>query len=116
HGHRHRDRARRRAGDRGAPSTHRSVRLFLFDIDGTLVTARGAGRVALAHALETVYGTTGPIDQFDFRGRTDQSIVSELLTAAGLSDHLIADRIGRCFDVYVEELERQIGDGRRVQV
>src|SRR5256885_12068529 len=56
-------------------SSHADVRLFLFDIDGTLVTARGAGRHALARALETIFGTRGPIDTYDFRGRTDPRIV-----------------------------------------
>lgn len=34
--------------DRGVPGP----RLFLFDVDGTLVSARGAGRTAMARALE----------------------------------------------------------------
>ena len=29
------------------------MRLFLFDVDGTLLSARGAGRRALSRALET---------------------------------------------------------------
>jgi phosphoglycolate phosphatase len=60
------------------------VRLFLFDIDGTLVSVRGAGRAAFARALEETYGTAGAIQQFDFRGRTDLSIVHELMAAAGV--------------------------------
>lgn len=92
------------------------MRLFLFDIDGTLVTARGAGRLALRRALEAVYGTAGPIDRYDFRGRTDQRIVFDLLTEVGLPDAVIRERLARCFDAYVEELERQIGDGGRVRV
>jgi len=57
------------------------VRLFLFDIDGTLVSVRGAGRTAFARALEETYGTAGTIERYDFRGRTDLSIVHELMTA-----------------------------------
>jgi len=56
------------------------VRLFLFDIDGTLVTVRGAGRAAFARALEETYGTAGTIDRYDFRGRTDLRIVHDLMT------------------------------------
>ncbi len=60
------------------------MRLFLFDIDGTLVSVRGAGRAAFARALEETYGTAGAIERFDFRGRTDLSIVHDLMTAAGV--------------------------------
>ena len=42
------------------------MRLLLFDIDGTLLPARGAGRRALGWALERVYGTSGAIDGYDF--------------------------------------------------
>ena len=62
------------------------MRLFLFDIDGTLVTARGAGRLALGRALETTYGTAGGIERYDFRGKTDPRIVLDLLTDAGFQE------------------------------
>jgi phosphoglycolate phosphatase len=92
------------------------VRLFLFDIDGTLVTARGAGRAAIGRALEKVYGATGPIGAYDFRGRTDPRIVVDLMQAAGVPDATIAERLGDCLATYVAELAAEIGDGSRVQV
>ena len=92
------------------------MRLFLFDVDGTLVTARGAGRFALGRALESIYGTAGAIDQYDFRGKTDPRIVLDLMIEAGLPERVIGDGLRRCFDAYVEELQHLIGDGSRVQV
>jgi phosphoglycolate phosphatase-like HAD superfamily hydrolase len=92
------------------------VRLFLFDVDGTLVTARGAGRAALTRALEVTYGTAGAVDAYDFRGRTDTSIVWGLMRGAGLADGVIARGLDACWAAYVEELARVIGDGSRVQV
>jgi phosphoglycolate phosphatase-like HAD superfamily hydrolase len=68
-------------------------RLVLFDIDGTLVSTHGAGSRAVRSALLEVYGETGPIDSYDFHGRTDPQIVRELLRMAGLSDDAINDRI-----------------------
>jgi phosphoglycolate phosphatase len=92
------------------------VRLFLFDIDGTLLTAPGAGRQALARALETTFGTRGPIDTYDFRGRTDPRIVRDLMRAAGVADEVIDARLTECFGIYLAELETIIGDGARVRV
>jgi phosphoglycolate phosphatase-like HAD superfamily hydrolase len=92
------------------------VRLILFDVDGTLVTARGAGRQALERALVRVYGVAGAIDGVDFRGRTDLSIVRDLLGAAGVPGARIAAGLADCFAAYADELDRIIGDGRRVQV
>jgi phosphoglycolate phosphatase len=92
------------------------VRLFLFDIDGTLVTARGAGRGALGPALMETYGTVGDIDRYDFRGKTDPRIVFDLMRGAGVADDVIEARMSACFDAYVGHLERQIGDGSRVVV
>ena len=92
------------------------MRLFLFDVDGTLVTARGAGRLALTRALERVYGTAGAVDGYDFRGKTDPRIVRELMTEAGIEPPVVEARLGACFDAYVGELARLIGDGRRVEL
>ncbi|HXU89717.1 MAG TPA: HAD family hydrolase [Methylomirabilota bacterium] len=92
------------------------MRLFLFDIDGTLVTARGAGRLAIGAALRATYGTAGDIDGYDFRGKTDPRIVVDLMRGAGIADDVIEARMAACFDAYTVELERQIGDGSRVIV
>jgi phosphoglycolate phosphatase len=92
------------------------VRLFLFDVDGTLVTARGAGRLAIGHALVSTYGATGPIETYDFRGKTDPRIVWDLMRGAGLDDARIEAGLGACFHAYVAELARLIGNGERVTV
>ena len=92
------------------------MRLFLFDIDGTLVSARGAGRTALQHALTQTYGSAGDIDHYDFRGKTDPRIVFDLMRAAGIGDDVIEARMSACFDAYVARLDREIGDGSRVTV
>ena len=92
------------------------MRLFLFDIDGTLVSVRGAGRTAFARALLEIYGTSGSIDRYDFRGRTDLSIVHELMREAGLDVDRIRAGVEKCFAAYARELTRVIGDGSRIQV
>lgn len=92
------------------------MRLFLFDVDGTLVTARGAGRVAIARALASTYGVTGPVEAYDFRGKTDQRIVCDLMGAAGLEEAVIEAGLAACFAAYLAELEAMLGDGRRVTI
>jgi phosphoglycolate phosphatase-like HAD superfamily hydrolase len=88
----------------------------LFDVDGTLVTAGGAGRTALGRALEEVYGTVGAIDRYDFRGKTDPRIVLDVLGAAGWDEADIRARLPSCFAAYVRELETLIADGGRVRL
>lgn len=92
------------------------MRLYLFDVDGTLVTARGAGRLALGRGMAAVYGTAGPIDHYDFRGKTDPRIIQDLMRAAGVPDDVIVERLEACFAAYVRELEALIGDGARVDL
>ncbi len=91
------------------------TRLYLFDIDGTLVTARGAGRIAMGRALAATYGTGGDLEGYDFRGKTDPRIVLDLMTGAGVSEATIAGRLDAFWDAYVHELESLLGDGSRVE-
>ena len=58
------------------------MRLYLFDVDGTLISAHGAGRLALTRALEDTYGTAGPADLYDSRGKTDPHHISGLVRMA----------------------------------
>jgi len=83
-------------------------RLVLFDIDGTLLSARGAPRVAFAHALIEVFGTTGPIDDHRFDGKTDPQIARELLRLAGLSDADIDRRLPDLWACYLADLRREL--------
>jgi phosphoglycolate phosphatase-like HAD superfamily hydrolase len=90
------------------------VRLVLFDIDGTLVLTKGAGRRALGAALLRVYGTAGLIDGYDVRGKTDPRIVADLMGAAGLAPEAIHAGLGDCFECYARGLVEEIGDGQCV--
>ncbi len=90
------------------------MRLFLFDVDGTLLTAQGAGRRAMAKAFLAVFGVTGPIERYDFSGKTDPQIVAALMGAAGFRPSEIAARLPAFYDRYAEELRAEVGDGRQV--
>lgn len=57
--------------------------VVLFDIDGTLISAGGAGRRALDRALEAVVGRAGAMQGVELAGRTDPLIVESALLAIG---------------------------------
>ena len=90
------------------------MRLVLFDIDGTILVARGAGRRALAAALREVYGTAGDIDGYDLRGQTDPRIVFDVMEGAGLEREAVRERLDDCFEAYARGLAVEIGDGGNV--
>ena len=82
------------------------MRLVLFDIDGTLLTDRGAARDAFAIALESVYGFSGDLSRYDFSGRTDPQIARMVLRDAGLSDDAIHAHMPELWEIYLEGLGR----------
>jgi len=54
-------------------------RVVLFDIDGTLLDAGGAGRRALERAFEELWGIEGAAEGVEFAGRTDPEIIREIM-------------------------------------
>jgi phosphoglycolate phosphatase-like HAD superfamily hydrolase len=85
-----------------------TMRLILFDIDGTLLWTDGAGRRAIHRALVDEMGTAGPIDGYRFDGKTDPQIVRELLTLAGHADAESVDRIAAVCQRYVDLLTTEL--------
>lgn len=83
-------------------------RLILFDIDGTLLSARGAPRLAFERAMLQVYGSTGPIATHTFSGKTDPQIARELLRLDGMADAEIDRGLPGLWRTYIGELEREL--------
>lgn len=94
--------------------TARRLRVVLWDVDGTLVSAGGAGRRAFERAVEEFVGPfDGALREMRLDGMTDRLIVREALTLLGrphtepFCDELLAR--------YVEHLRTEIdGPGFRV--
>lgn len=83
---------------------------YLFDIDGTLLRAGGAGARSLAAVMLARYGVTDAARGVNAAGRTDPSIVDEIFAKAlgrapevGEADTVIA--------AYLDELDRALGSG-----
>ena len=91
------------------------MRLFLFDIDGTLVWAHGVGRIALTKAMVAIYGIPPAYEDYDTRGKTDPRIVYDVMRSAGVPDDVIRARLSSCFEAYVRYLDALIDDGHPVQ-
>ncbi len=81
--------------------------LVLFDIDGTMLLAHGAGRRSVHQAMVEVYGATGP-ELHPFDGKTDPQIVRELGTLAGIEETVIHSRMTDAIDRYYHYLEADI--------
>jgi len=60
------------------------MKLVLFDIDGTLLTTDGAGRAALRAAAADVFGVHEDLQYISISGRTDISIIRDILAAHDL--------------------------------
>jgi phosphoglycolate phosphatase len=80
--------------------------LLLFDIDGTLIRSAGAGKNAMERALEAVYGVKDSLRNIHMMGRTDPSIVDEVI----LQYHLVDNDAKReqFRHLYYELLEEEI--------
>jgi phosphoglycolate phosphatase len=60
--------------------------LILWDIDGTILQAAGAGMKALHSALPDVFGLSGSFAGIDFAGRTDIWIIRQIFARFGIDD------------------------------
>lgn len=82
--------------------------LLLFDVDLTLVDARGAGQRAMRTAGEQVCGEGFSFEGVSFGGRLDPLIFADATRHCPSSD--VADRHDAFRDVYTHELRRLIHD------
>jgi phosphoglycolate phosphatase len=95
-------------------STRSSPRILLFDIDGTLLSANGAGKRALSLAFEDVCGRGDAVDGIDFRGMTDALVIEQALaTQSGPSRSLHVNDI---YAAYLRHLERELAESRTARV
>jgi phosphoglycolate phosphatase-like HAD superfamily hydrolase len=99
----------------GAPFTLTGdvIRLVLFDIDGTLIRTGGAGVEAFARAFAEVFGVRGGVERIRFAGRTDVSLVREMMRLSGVPE--TAPNFDRFFEAYVTHL-RELMRGCRGEV
>lgn len=99
-------------------SAHNSstLRILLWDIDGTLVRSSriGAFKDYTVPVLERVFGTAGRLREMTVSGMTDLQIVAEALSEEGFTTEQIRERVSDLRTRYMEELERVAGNGEQL--
>ena len=88
-------------------------RLILWDIDGTLVSAGPAARVAFDLAVARVVGRTPDEHDIQMSGKTDPQIALEILATMALSEREARDHLPEVLRHLELELERAVDVIRR---
>ncbi|HBA83029.1 MAG TPA: hypothetical protein DCZ95_02940 [Verrucomicrobia bacterium] len=88
------------------------ITAVLFDIDGTLLDMRGAGRRSFALALEHLFGWKDNLDYINFAGNTDLNVLQQVL--AHRQVHLSEQDIAAFFARVPQELEREAQEAELV--
>jgi len=78
---------------------------LLFDIDGTLLRARGLGTLAFQRALADVLKRELDMNDLDWLGQTDGNVITRLLVKNGFSQREIDDLIPRVFAAYTAHFQ-----------
>ena len=86
--------------------------VVLFDIDGTLLDMRGAGRKAFVRALKTVFGWDDEIPYINFAGNTDLNVLQQVMEKHGRT--LTEDDRRRFFDRMPIDLAQTAGEAELV--
>lgn len=87
-------------GDKMIPAE----RYIFCDIDGTLLHAKAAGRMAFGHAFKVAYGIPIDMEHINFAGATDIRVVEQLVWENGLEvDSTKTRRFFELLPVYLDE-------------
>jgi phosphoglycolate phosphatase len=93
-----------------------SLRVLLWDLDGTLVrgTRYGVFKDYTVPMLESVFGTAGSLPDMIVSGMTDLQIVEEALRGDGVTRDQIRSRMDELRSCYMAEMRRATGNGQQI--
>ncbi|MGE0866961.1 MAG: HAD family hydrolase [Kofleriaceae bacterium] len=77
--------------------------VYLFDIDGTLLQARGSGRDAFDAVFQAHHGIAGASEGIQYGGKTDPAIIDEIFMAR-LGRRASDDERAKFLDAYIPRL------------
>ena len=79
-------------------------RLYLFDIDGTLISTGGAGSSAMRLAFTAIWRIDDGFNGVEFSGRTDRAILRDALVSNELNDGPFMEHLRRFKRAYFRRL------------
>jgi phosphoglycolate phosphatase len=93
-----------------------SLRILLWDIDGTLMrtTRAGSFKDYTVPMLEEVFGTAGRLPEMKVSGMTDLQIVGEALKHEGFTHEHIRERVHELRESYMKAMRKFTGNGEEV--
>jgi phosphoglycolate phosphatase-like HAD superfamily hydrolase len=91
------------------------MHIVLFDIDGTLISSGGAGRLALSRAFEKAHNWDNALDGATVHGMTDPVIIEDVFMKHRQTPPT-ASEAARIYGLYLQALENTLeeADGFRV--
>lgn len=95
------------------PVDTQSLRILLWDLDGTLVRGQryGVFKDYTVPMLQKVFGTSGSLGGMMVSGMTDLQIVEEALRAEGITRDQIIARKDELLSCYIEQMKLATGNG-----
>ncbi|MBI4681791.1 MAG: HAD family hydrolase [Nitrospirae bacterium] len=91
--------------------SNRDKKLVLFDIDGTLISAGGAGTRSMNLAFHALFGIKEAFKDIPMAGRTDPQIMKDGLKFHGLP--YMDGNVGKMQEAYLKFLEHEINNPLR---
>lgn len=87
-----------------------TLKLVLFDIDGTLLNSGGVSRESKALATEDLYGTAGNLRTVHIGGKTDLGLLTDTLGAHGYQPEQLKQAMGTFEAQYAKRMSEIIDD------
>jgi phosphoglycolate phosphatase-like HAD superfamily hydrolase len=84
------------------------MKLFLFDIDGTLIQSGGAGNRSLAKSFRKTFDCEESVEDVFFDGKTDPAIIKEIFSKKFPQKRLTRKIVDRVLDNYVSYLKMEV--------
>lgn len=80
-------------------------RYLLFDVDGTLINAGGAGKRAMVAAFKAILGDADLTQGYSFAGKTDLQIMADVVRGAGIKPRKAAQTVKAIELAYIDNLK-----------
>ncbi len=91
-----------------------TMKLILFDIDGTMLYSNGNGKIALIEAIEKIFGNIAN-DSINPAGKTDPQIIYEMIEHR-INKSELDQKLPKIFTCYLENLKQYYTVSRGVGV